>query len=318
MNDTPRLGVNSCLLGHEVRYDGSHKHDRFVTDELGRFVHYVHLCPEVEAGFPIPREAFRLVGDPEAPRFMTARSGRDVTEQMTAYCRRRVEELAAENLCGFIFKSKSPSNALFRMKVYSEQNGMPVLAGRGLFARAFTDRFPDLPVEEDGRLNDPTLRETFLTKVFSLHRLRSLETDFSKDAWKRFHDRHRLLVLLHDPETLPVLDELCLQSEQPGEEADAGLRFARYRAHFLSALSANASLAKRLAVMRHIAREYAGRLSAEDSLELERTISDYERGVLPASAVLVLLKHHARGDSLEEDLFFEPFPPELAAPSCRI
>ena len=156
-----RLGVSSCLLGNEVRHNGSHARDRYVTDVLGRYFEYVPVCPEVEAGFPVPREAFRLVGDPEDPRMVVTKTGQDVTGQMKAFCERRARELERENLCGFIFKAKSPSSGMERVKVY-DANNVPSTKGVGLFARAFKEHFPLLPVEEDG----PVLRIDGLEKHF--------------------------------------------------------------------------------------------------------------------------------------------------------
>ena len=158
MTDKIRIGISSCLLGLKVRYDGGHKYDPFLVCTLGEFVEYVPVCPEVEAGFPIPREAFRLVGPSDAPRLVTQKTGSDVTERMKQWADDRLKELEAEDLCGFIFKSKSPSSGMERVKVYND-SGMAEKTGVGIFARAFMDRFPWIPVEEDGRLQDIVLRE---------------------------------------------------------------------------------------------------------------------------------------------------------------
>ena len=133
-DETIRIGISSCLLGMNVRWNAGHKQDRYLTDTLGAFVAFVPVCPEVEAGFGVPRETFRLEGDPQAPRLMTTRSRQDCTERMQTWARARVEELAHEDLCGFIFKSDSPSSGMVRVKVYSAK-GMPQKKGVGLFAR---------------------------------------------------------------------------------------------------------------------------------------------------------------------------------------
>ncbi len=156
-----RLGISACLLGQAVRYDGGHKHDRFITETLGQYVDFVPVCPEVECGLGIPREAMRLVGEIEEPRLMTIRSRKDYTDQMLAWAKRRVRELEREDLNGFIFKSDSPSSGMERVKVYNDK-GMPIKKGIGLFARAFMEHFPLLPVEDEGRLHDPKLRENFI------------------------------------------------------------------------------------------------------------------------------------------------------------
>ena len=165
MDEKIRLGISECLLGHQVRYDGGHKWDRFLTDTLGQYVEYVPVCPEVECGLGIPREAMRLVGNPETPRLVTIRSGVDLTDRMLSWAGRRVVELEKEDLCGFIFKSDSPSSGMERVKVYNEK-GMPEKRGVGLFAKAFMEHFPLIPVEEEGRLHDPKLRENFIECIF--------------------------------------------------------------------------------------------------------------------------------------------------------
>ncbi len=194
MENRIKIGVSACLLGQPVRFDGSHKHDRYITGILGEYLEFVPVCPEVEAGFPIPRETFRLVGDPDAPRFMTTRSQVDHTERMTVWAERRVRELERENLCGFIFKSDSPSSGLMRVKVYNAK-GIAEKKGIGVFARAFTRHFPLLPVEEEGRLNDAGLREMFIEQIFALKRWReTLTRPANMNHLIDFHTRHKLLM----------------------------------------------------------------------------------------------------------------------------
>lgn len=164
-----RIGISSCLLGEQVRYDGGHKLDRFLRDTLGEYVEYVPVCPEVECGLGIPRESMHLAGDPESPRLVTTRTGVDLTDRMNRWAAKRVKELESEGLSGFVFKSRSPSSGMERINVFSDK-GQPVKKGVGLFARAFMDNFPDIPVEEDGRLNDPGLRENFIEAIFTLGR----------------------------------------------------------------------------------------------------------------------------------------------------
>ena len=165
-----RVGISSCLLGNSVRYDGGHKLDHYLRDTLGAFVQWVPVCPEVEYGLPIPREALRLVGDPADPRLVTSRSGVDHTVGMQAWARQRLDALEREDLCGFVFKSRSPSSGMRQIKVYPPEGGVPATTGVGIFARAFMERFPLLPVEDDGRLNDPALREGFIERLFVVAR----------------------------------------------------------------------------------------------------------------------------------------------------
>jgi len=165
-----KLGVSACLLGENVRYDGGHSHDRFLTDTLGKYVEYIPVCPEVGCGLPVPREAMHLEGNPDSPRLMTIQTRQDMTDRMEKWAKKRTVELEKNNLCGFIFKSDSPSSGMERVKVYNEK-GIPVKKGVGLFARIFMDHFPLLPVEDDGRLNDPILRDNFIERIFSLNSL---------------------------------------------------------------------------------------------------------------------------------------------------
>jgi len=163
--DRSKLGISTCFLGENVRYDGRHKLDRYLRDTVGLFVEWIPVCPEVECGLPIQREAVRLVVDPENPRLVTIHSGKDKTEQMQKWIKVRLEQLERENLCGFIFKTKSPSSGMRNIKIYNEK-GMPVHKGAGIFAKALMEKFPMLPVEDDGRLNDAGLRENFIERIF--------------------------------------------------------------------------------------------------------------------------------------------------------
>ena len=163
------IGVSSCLLGEHVRYDGGHKHDRYISDTLGRIFSFLPVCPEVGCGMSTPREAMRLEGDPANPRLMTRQSRIDMTGQMLAFCADKVLELESAGLCGFIFKKDSPSSGLYRVKVYGP-TGIPAGSGSGLFAAAVARHFPLMPLEEEGRLNDPAIRENFIERVFSYRR----------------------------------------------------------------------------------------------------------------------------------------------------
>lgn len=171
--DKIKLGISTCLLGEPVRYDGQHKLDPFLRDTLGTYVDYVPVCPEVEVGLGVPREAMHLEGDPASPRLVTIQTHIDHTDRMNAWARKRVEALEAEGLCGFIFKSRSPSSGMERVKVFNDK-GVAVKSGVGLFAAAFMAHFPLLPVEEEGRLQDPCLRENFIERVFALQRWRAM------------------------------------------------------------------------------------------------------------------------------------------------
>src|SRR5512139_464343 len=214
MEEKIRLGISTCLLGEKVRFDGGHKHDRFLTDTLGQYVEYVPVCPEVECGFGVPRESFRLVGDPENPRLVTTRTDIDHTERMVRWARKRVQELEKEELYGYIFKSGSPSSGMERVKVY-DRNGVPAKVGVGVFARIFMEHFPLLLVEEEGRLHDPKLRENFIERIFTLKRWR--ETVAQKQSMGilvDFHTKHKLLILSHSPEHHQMMGKLVAKAKE--------------------------------------------------------------------------------------------------------
>src|SRR5262245_41279728 len=186
-----RVGISTCLLGERVRFDGGHKRDADLTELLGRFFEWVPVCPEVEVGMGVPREPVRLSGEPESPRMTGVKSGTDWTKKMREYSARRAREL--EGLDGYIFKSRSPSCGLERVKVYSGE--VPAARGRGIYADAFVERHPLVPAEEEGRLKDPRIRENFIVRVFSHHRLHNLRERFRRSALVEFHTRHKYLLL---------------------------------------------------------------------------------------------------------------------------
>jgi uncharacterized protein YbbK (DUF523 family) len=243
--DKIKLGISSCLLGNNVRYDGGHAWDRFLTDTLGQFVEYIPVCPEVECGFSTPREALRLVGSPDAPRLVTVRSGQDHTGRMLTWARKKVAELEKENLCGFIFKSKSPSSGMERVKVYDE-HGVPAKKGVGMFARAFMEHFPLLPAEDEGRLHDPALRENFIERIFAFQRWREvLQQKKSTAALVAFHTRHKLLILSHSPKQYQAMGKLVAAAQK---NALASL-YDQYQTMLMEALRVKATASKHCNVL---------------------------------------------------------------------
>ncbi|HWI40756.1 MAG TPA: DUF523 and DUF1722 domain-containing protein, partial [Verrucomicrobiae bacterium] len=246
MEDRIAVGVSACLLGEKVRYDGGHKHDPYLTGVLARYFRFVPVCPEVGCGLPVPREAMRLEGDPEHPRLVTSRSGIDHTDRMLDYCRRAVRELEKEDLCGFIFKKNSPSSGLFRVKVY--QRGMPTRSGSGLFAAAVAAHFPLLPLEEEGRLQDPALRENFIERVFAYRRLQDFLQAPDAGSLVEFHTRHKLQLMAHAPEIYREMGRLVAKAgELPAEEL-----YPHYRRLIMTALVRHATPRKNADVLQHI------------------------------------------------------------------
>jgi len=310
MNTKIRLGVSSCLLGERVRWNGDHKLDRFLTDTLGRFVEYVPVCPEVECGFDVPREPFRLVGDPDSPRFITSRTKQDYTDRMTRWARKRVIELEKEGLCGYIFKSRSPSSGMERVKVYSEK-GIPVKKGVGMFARAFMEHFPLLPVEEDGRLHDLKIRENFIERIFALKRWREgLADGKSRGNLVNFHTKHKMLILSHSPEHHRVMGKLVAQAKDvPPREL-----YQEYQRLLMEALRLKSTPKKNANVLTHILGYFKKLLSADEKQELLEIIDLYRQETIPLIVPTTLVNHYVRKYDqpyLREQYYLDPHPLEL-------
>ena len=307
MEDKIRIGVSACLLGQQVRFDGGHKHDRYLTDTLGGYLDFVPVCPEVEAGFPIPRETFRLVGDPGAPRLVTSRTNVDHTDRMVGWAEKRVRELEAENLCGFIFKSDSPSSGLMRVKVYNPK-GMAEKKGVGLFARAFTHHFPLLPVEEEGRLNDPKLRETFIEQIFTLKRWReALAQGRSMKNLVDFHSRHKLLMLSHSPANARVMGKLVAD----GKQMRIQLLYEQYESLLIETLRMKSTLKKNMNVLEHILGYFKNQLSSDEKQEMLELFDRYRNEFVPLIVPVTLLNHYVRkiGEPyLKQQLYLNPHP----------
>ncbi|PLX80095.1 MAG: DUF1722 domain-containing protein [Desulfuromonas sp.] len=305
-----RLGISSCLLGEKVRFDGGHKHDRFLTETLGRYVEYFPVCPEVELGLPTPRETLRLVGEPESQRLVFSKSGEDITARMKAWAQKRVAELEKEDLCGFIFKSKSPSSGMERVKLY-DANGVPNSQGVGLFAQAFMQHFPLLPVEEDGRLHDPKLRENFIEIIFTLKRWRqSLECGKTVGNLIDFHTRHKLLLLSHSTEIYRQMGKLVAN---PGK-TDIETLHDSYLALLMKGLRLKTTLAKHVNVLQHILGYFKKELSANEKQEVLQTFADYRAGLLPLVVPVTLLNHFVlKYDQpyLKQQVYLHPHPLEL-------
>jgi uncharacterized protein YbgA (DUF1722 family)/uncharacterized protein YbbK (DUF523 family) len=305
-----RVGISSCLLGNEVRYDGGHKLDRFLRDTLGRYTDYVPVCPEVEIGLPIPRESLRLVGDPAEPRLVTRKSGEDHTERMKKWARRRLDDLEKEGLCGFIFKSRSPSSGMRGVKVYSRE-GMPGPRAPGIFARAFQDRFPLLPVEDEGRLHDAGLRENFIERLFVFRRWRRLmEAGGKPRDLVDFHSRHKYLIMSHSPAHLRTLGKLVAA----GKAMPQDQLLDDYLNNLMAGLKLMATVKKNTNVLQHILGYFKKRLSADEKQEVLEVIGEYHDGLVPLVVPVVLLRHFVRKyrePYLDRQYYLYPHPAEL-------
>lgn len=305
-----RLGISACLLGRNVRYDGGHQLDRYLRDTLGRFVDYVPVCPEVEMGLPIPRETLRLVGETDSPRLVFSRSGEDVTDRMTAWAQKRLDALGTEDLCGFIFKGRSPSSGMARVKLY-DRNGVPNKNGVGLFARLFMERFPLLPVEEDGRLHDPRLRENFLGAIFTFRRWRDFLAKGATPAnLVAFHARHKLLLMSHSVELARRMGRLTARA---GELPDTQL-INDYQRLLMQTVRTLATPAKHGNMLQHALGYFKKQLSADEKAEMLQLIDCYRHGKVPLAVPLTLLNHYVRKYQppwLDDQVYLHPHPVEL-------
>jgi uncharacterized protein YbgA (DUF1722 family)/uncharacterized protein YbbK (DUF523 family) len=304
-----RLGVSACLLGNEVRYDGGHKRNPFLTDLLGPFVEWVPICPEVEAGFGTPREPMHLVRGRGAMRLLTVRTKRDVTAQLDEAVAARLRQLASLELDGYVLKKDSPSCGLFRVKVY-DASGVAERSGRGMFAAGLSDAQPMLPLEEEGRLGDPRLRENFVERVFAYRRLRELYAGPVRAGdLMRFHARHKLLLLAHAPAAYARLGRLVASAK--GRVSRAQLD--EFGEGFMQALAIPASRGRHVNVLQHMAG-YFDDADAASRRELAATIEDYGRGLVPLVVPLTLIAHHARRHDVRyllEQVYLQPHPKEL-------
>lgn len=306
-----RIGVSACIIGQEVRFNGGHKLDRFIRDTLGEFVEFCPVCPEVDIGLGVPRETLRLVQrDADVPQLAAPKSGSDHTKTMLSYARRKVAELAKMDLCGFIVQKGSPSCGMERVKVYPRlDGGTPRRDGRGLFTRTLMERLPLLPVEEDGRLNDPCLRENFIERVFAYRRLRR----FFAGRWTigglvNFHAGEKLLLMAHG--TYRMLGQLVAKAKQlPRAEVKQ-----RYQAMFLGALAKRSTLKKHVNVLQHIAGYFRKALDVQSRAEVHDLIEAYRQQLVPLIVPVTLMRHHIRAleiDYLSSQTYLNPHPREL-------
>ncbi len=305
-----RLGISRCLLGEAVRFDGGHKLDIFLTEVLGRYVEWVPVCPEVEAGLGTPREAMRLVGNAQHTRLVTIEREIDHTQALETMATHRLQELRNLDLSGYVFKNGSPSCGINRVPIYNE-HGNPGRKGAGLFARAFIEQFPLIPVEEEGRLRDPTLRENFIERVFCYHRWQDLvQNGITWQGLTRFHMIHKYLLLSHHPQQCEALGRLIGQARRPRSKELAH----QYGELFMKTLAVSATVRKHVNVLQHILGYFKERLSVHEKAKLLHVIGDYHHGLTPLIVPLTLIKHYVQIFDVRyilDQVYLNPHPKEL-------
>lgn len=310
MEKTIRLGISACLLGSKVRFDGGHKWDRFITETLGQCVEYRPVCPEVECGLGVPREPLRLAGYHGFPRLMTAHTGQEHTKRMARWVRKRVVGLAKEDLWGFIFKARSPSCGVKRIRVFNEEGAL-TKNGVGIFARAFMEHFPLCPVEDEDRLHDPAIRENFIERIFVCKRWREiLAQKMSQGNLVDFHTRHRLVILAHSPKHHSMMYKLVSRAQGlPLKEV-----YLQYQKLLMEAVRLKATLRKNAKVLQHIVGCLKKQLSPDERKELLEAIDSYRQGCATLIVPITLLDHYARKYNLsylKEQRYLRPHPIEL-------
>lgn len=305
-----RIGVSSCLMGQKVRYDGGHKRDSFVADLMARFVEFVPVCPEMEIGLGTPRDSIHLAERNGDSRLVNPKTGVDLTDAMTAWAHRRLALLEKTPLSGFILKKDSPSCGMERVRVH-RPGKPPTKEGVGRFAKILLDRWPTLPVEEDGRLNDPGLRENFVERVFAYHRLE----DFFGSPWTvgdlvRFHTDEKLLLMAHEPVGYQELGRLVATAKgRPGAAFSA-----TYRARFMQSMKHVATTRRHANVLSHAAGYLRDVGTPEERRELLSVINDFQRGLVPLIAPVVLLRTLVRTHKisyLADQTYLDPHPKEM-------
>jgi uncharacterized protein YbgA (DUF1722 family)/uncharacterized protein YbbK (DUF523 family) len=305
-----KLGISACLLGQPVRYNGGHQLDHFLKDTLGKYVDYVPVCPEVECGFGVPRETFRLIGEPDHPRLMTTHTKQDFTDRMETWARKRVAEIEEEGLCGFIFKGGSPSSGMERVKVYNDK-GMSTKIGVGIFARIFIEHFPLIPIEEDGRLHDPVLRENFIERIFALRRMaRVSEGENALRAIIDFQTHNKLLIMSHSPKHLQEMGRLVASAKALAPHR----LIQRYQELLMEALKLKATAKKNTNVLMHMLGYFKKDLDPSEKQELLEIVDEYRRELIPLIVPITLISHYVRKYKqpyLKEQTYLTPTPLEL-------
>ena len=309
--DKISIGISSCLMGEEVRFNGGHKLSRLCVNTLSDFFEYKAICPEVGIGLGIPRKPIHLIGDPDAPRAVnTSDESIDVTDQLKEFAEQTIPTL--DKICGYIFIKGSPSCGLFRVKVYNKGNPNPVDSGRGIYAQEVTKSMPLLPVEEAGRLTDPVLRENFIARVFAYHRWQKLiQQGLSASSILDFHVAYKYSLMANDPQTYTRLGQLLADAGKydPNELGE------KYFTELMQALTKKATRKSNTNVLTHLQGYLKKQLQSKEKEKLIEVIEQYRKGIVPLIVPVTLLQHHFNihpNDYISKQAFFDPYPQELS------
>lgn len=312
MNNKPILGISGCLTGSAVRFDGGHKRMSFLMDALAQWVTFKPVCPEMAVGLPVPRPALRLVKTPDSEMHMrfTQAPHEDITQKMAEFAGHYMPGIA--DYAGFIVCAKSPSCGMERVRIYDEAGNPGQKEGNGLFTAAMQEKYPWLPVEEDGRLHDPVLRENFIARVFALHELNMLRASgLTRGALLAFHSRYKLQLLAHNQAGYREIGPFVASLH---EWDDLEAFFAVYREKLMAILKQPASRKNHTNVLMHIQGYFRKQLNTRQRVELREVILNYRAGQLPILAPLTLLKHYLAEHPdryLLTQNYFDPYPQDL-------
>ncbi|MCP5448412.1 MAG: DUF1722 domain-containing protein [Chromatiaceae bacterium] len=309
MLEKVQVGVSSCLLGEEVRFDGGHKRDAYLTGTLASYFDFVPFCPEAAVGLGIPRQPIRLVRRGVSVRAVGVKTPElDPTDQLAAYAETTTGQLS--HISGYIFKKASPSCGMERVKVYNEK-GMPEQNGVGIYAGVLMQRLPLLPVEEEGRLGDAVLRENFIERVFVYHRWQQMMRDgLTASGLVDFHSDHKYLILAHDQEAYRQLGRLVADAGKGDLERLA----ADYATLLMQTLKRPATTRQHVNVLQHLLGYLKKHLDTLDREELLETIEQYRQGLLPLIVPITLIRHHFRRNPdpyVLRQYYLSPHPKEL-------
>jgi uncharacterized protein YbgA (DUF1722 family)/uncharacterized protein YbbK (DUF523 family) len=304
------IGISACLLGEKVHWDADQKKDRYITDTLGRYFQLIPVCPEVEAGMGVPRESLRLIGDISTPRMIGYKTGKDWTGRMHSYIRKRLKQIENYDLSGFILKKNSPSCGMEKVRVYNK-SGRPVKKGRGMFGGALVDRFENMPIEEEGRLNDLILRENFIVRVFGYHNLKNLfKKRFNRGKIVKFHTAYKYLLMSHSPKHFQDLSRMVAQikKQNPREFKE------KYGAFFMKTLSAKSTIRKNSNVLQHIMGFMKSQLNPTAKKDILNVIENYRKGYIPLVVPITLIRHYVDlfdVEYIKDQVYLNPHPEEL-------
>ena len=312
MENKIKIGVSSCLIGEKVRWNGDHKQNMYIKDTLCKYFKYVPVCPEVEVGMGVPREAVSLYGNPEKPKMIAKTTQANWTDKMNKYAKDRIKALASEELCGYIFKSKSPSCGLARIPVYDELDKNKTSYSSGLFADAFIKANPICPTEDEGRLTNPHLRENFIIRIFSFARLKSelLNGKARPGTIVKFHTRHKFLLLSHSRKHYQTLGKIVAEVK----DIPWNTVLSSYIFTFMEALTLKSTPKKNTDVLLHLMGFLKKVLTKQEKKDLLGAIEDYKNELIPLVVPVTLLRHQVKKHNIEyllDQVYLNPHPKEL-------